>query len=122
MTALAPRLRPLDEQVLGWLDTWRGRRAIRVAEFVYGCPAWRCDRCQTFTLEVHRPARDPLRWLAARRSRCYASLPGGGWCDYGWRRPVLFVTNEQVAEVREVLRGLERVGLAYQAGGWWRRV
>jgi hypothetical protein len=31
------------------------------------------------------------------------------------------VTGAEVREAREILRGLEAVGLAYQAGGWWRR-
>lgn len=31
-------------------------------------------------------------------------------------------TPEQFCEVREILRGLERIGMASQRGGWWRRV
>lgn len=122
MTALAPRLRPLDERVLGALTAWLGQRADRVTQLVHGVPAWRCDTCGHQESVGHHPPRDPIAWEANRPRRCLHVHSTAAWCDTGRMLPVLVVTKGQVAEVREVLRGLERVGLAYQAGGWWRRV
>lgn len=124
MTTLAPTLATLDERVLASLARGIGRRPRRVAELVHGCPAWRCDTCGDEERAGNgTPAKDPARWEARPPGRCWrlVTLEPRVFCEAGVRRPVLYVTPEQAREVREILRGLERVGRARQAGGWWRR-
>jgi len=125
VSTLTPTLRPLDVKVRDALRRDVGRRAVRVAQLVHGAPAYRCDTCGDEERAGHAPARDPLRWEARPPGRCWRrTTPDGfeprAYCESGRRRPVLRVTPEQVREIREVLRGLERVGQVRQAGGWWR--
>jgi hypothetical protein len=119
--SLAPRLTRFDESVLSVLSVVRGMRAERVASLAVGTPSWRCDECRR---EV--PAdQHGATWRAWRRGEtigCAACRARAGRRDDSrtlW--PVRVTTPEQRREVREVLRGLERVGAVSQAGGWWRR-
>lgn len=119
--SLAPRLTRFDESILSVLSAVRGMRAERVAALALGTPSWRCEECER---EV--PAEQHgATWCAWRRgemigcSACGASA--GRRDDSRTLRPVRVASPEQRREVREVLRGLERVGAVVQAGGWWRR-
>jgi hypothetical protein len=125
---LAPGLQPLDRRILDALARDRGRRSDRVAQLVYGATAYRCDACgYTERVVSRRTVHKPLRWESGAPMRCLRVVAyrtdgvPAVWCIDGRRRPVLVTTPEQRREVREVLRGLERIGRAYQAGGWWRR-
>lgn len=127
MTTLTPGLEPLDEKVWAALRPDVGQRASRVAQLVHGSPRYRCDKCGDESSARTAPARDPLGWEARKPMRCIRLVRprtdrhAAQWCVTGLRMPVLVTTPEQRQEVREVLRGLERVGKAYQASGWWRR-
>lgn len=119
--ALVPGLRSLDEQILDALDRDSGRRAADVAARAVGAPYWRCTACAR---EV--PVSDHMRrpWKAGEAIQCIVCLEAAGWrSDLAGQtlRPFRFTTPEQRREVREILRGLERVGRAGQRGGWWRR-
>lgn len=117
MAVLTPRLAALDEKVLAALATGRGQRSERVAAIVCGKPSYRCDGCGKVTKVGGVSVRRRAVWEQSGNSRC-AKWAGG--CG-GVEQPVLMATAEEVREVREILRGLERIGLARQAGGWWRR-
>lgn len=112
--ALLPRLRPLDEKVLAALSREHGLRASRVAQLVHGQHAYACDRCDG----ARRP-RNPTKFEARSATVCFTRLGDGERCA-GLRIPVLVTTPEQAREVREILRGLECIGRAVQAGGWFR--
>jgi hypothetical protein len=118
--ALTPRLSSFDSQVLAALDTGRGQRASHVAGRVAGDRRWLCAVCGRVTVcqEHHKRL-----WNTDARISCLSCLERGGWRPdkAATMRPIRHVTDEQAREVREVLRGLERVGKAVQAGGWWRR-
>jgi hypothetical protein len=116
--SLTPRLTPFDESVLIVLPTVRGLRAERVADLVLGAPCHRCASCGRITPVGGISARRRRTWETPRWMTSCATWAGG--CG-GTEHPVLIATPEQRREVREVLRGLERIGAAYQAGGWWRR-
>lgn len=114
---LTPSLRPLDERVLAELRPDRGRRAITVAKVLHGAPGYRCEDCGHVTRVGGISERKRAGWEQRNAMRCPEWADGCG----GRERPVLLVTDEQAREARQVLRGLECVGRAYQAGGWWRR-
>ena len=121
MAVLTPRLRPLDEKVLAALDDGPVR-AGTVAALLFGEPHWECERCGD-------TSRDPAwhggrrRWLKQRTRwfcvKCWDK--DTGWDGAALRHPLLIASSEDTRMVREVLRGLECLGLARVAGGWWRR-
>lgn len=113
--ALTPALRKLDERVLNALSGDYGLRARRVAQLVHGRHTYACDRCDGARLE-----RRPTKWEARHAMACYARLENWERCA-GLKLPVLVTTPEQARDVWQILRGLECVGRACQAGGWWRR-
>lgn len=121
-TALLPRLAPLDERVLGALTTTRGQREGSVAALLFGAPHWECERCGHTTRSDwggHPPA-----WLQ-RKSRPICRECHPSWStmpeDVALMHPLLIASPGDTQTVRQVLRGLEAVGLARCAGGWWRR-
>ena len=122
MTALAPKLTVLDERVLAGLSPDCGCRATHVAELAVGIPYWHCTACGRDALVGEATRRE---WKDGALIWCRACLSSANWdvkaAGYTMR-PIRRAMPEQVAEVREVLRGLERVGLASCRGGWWRRV
>lgn len=108
-----PRLAPLDERVLAALTTSRGKRAARVAAVLLGTPAYRCRDCGASVRVGQVSAAKRARWEERGSLPCH---------ECGGREiPVLRATPEQRREVREILRGLEHIGLASCRGGWWRR-
>lgn len=114
MTVLAPRLTALDERVLAALRECGPCRAREVAVKVYGTPVRVCPGCGRWE---HTSRLPTAAWVpgSLAGALCYA-----GGCRTEMRRD-LRVRPEQVREVREILGGLERVGLAqHSAGGWWR--
>lgn len=120
MSVLAPRLRPLDEQVLAALDG-RGKRSDRVADLVLGAAYWHCMNC-----DRRVPASDTTHrsWKSGHAIQCLACLERLGWVSSAagrTSRPVRVATDDQRREVREILRGLEARGHATCRGGWWRR-
>ena len=118
VTALAPKLTRLDERVLAALDPDRGCRESAVAKALYGRPAYRCEDCDKVTrVGGIAPGARP-NWEQRHPLRCPEWADGCG----GTERPVLLVIDDDARQVHEVLRGLERVGLASCRGGWWRRV
>lgn len=62
------------------------------------------------------PLAPPLTPLD-RRVLAMIDRPTGVRCEDVARR-----TRQPVGDVRQILRGLEHLGLACGAGGWWRRV
>lgn len=116
---LAPTLKPLDVRVLDVLSD-KGQRSDRVAQLLYGAPAWRCTACgKSDDFGRTGPARRPLVWEAKLPTRCWVTH---GCHEGATSHPVLIASPEDVRTVREILRGLERIGKAEQRGGWWRRV
>jgi hypothetical protein len=122
MPVLTPRLAPLDEKVLAALDDGPVR-AGTVAALLFGEPYWECERCDH--AEPDRMWSGGRRaWLKRRRAHiCEKCWPPESIRaeDAALMLPLLIASPEDTRTVREVLRGLERIGAAYQAGGWWRR-
>lgn len=119
---LTPNLKPLDERVLAVLPA-RGRekglRAARVAAVIFGDGWLECVRCgATESAQL----RSRVRWEALEPVGCLACMRVEVYPWHDQMRRFLRASPEDVQTVREILRGLERVGKAYQAGGWWRRV
>jgi len=129
--ARIPALLALDQRVLDALAVDRGRRGDRVAQLVHGAPGWRCTSCNREVLVEDRLRRawgkgEPIRCLVCLDRAQRDARAVGGWLSFvdmpRTLYPVLSTTPEQRREIREVLRGLERVDQAQQTGGWWRRV
>lgn len=120
-TSLTPRLAKLDERVLAVLDDGP-LRAGTVAALLFGEPYWECERCGD-TNHDGLWSGGPRRWLNQRRrwrcGKCWDQSTG--WDGAAMRHPLLIASPQDTRMVREVLRGLECLGHARQAGGWWRR-
>lgn len=113
---LTPALTALDERVLALLSTDVARRARQLAKTIYGHPAVRCEACGRQSMVGGVSERARKTWEQRAPSRC---APWGDGCG-GRERALLIITDEHAREIREILRGLERVGKARQRGGWWR--
>lgn len=119
----ALELTDLDRRVLAALREDLGRRAHVVAQHAIGAATTRCDTCGYMTYCDQQPA-DRAAWVREPRvTPClkhYTDEDGFFECE-GHRHSHLAVTDEQVREVREILRGLEAVGMARQVGDEWTR-
>jgi hypothetical protein len=121
-SVLTPSLRPLDERVLGAL-TDRGQRADTIAALLFGEPYWECERCgKTERERMWGGGRE--KWLTRRQRRhcmdCWdRSAP---LIEAALLHPLLIASPQDTTMVWQILRGLECVGRARQAGGWWRLV
>lgn len=117
---LTPALTALDRRVLAQLGLHEARRARWIAEVLLGTPRWRCDCCHRTVVAQGTPDRESWRERPPRR--CWMADRDGYICD-GMLHPMFttLLSADQTREVTEILRGLERVGLAVCRGGWWRR-
>lgn len=117
---LTPRLMPLDRRVLAVIAE-KPERAGAVAALLFGEPHWECERCGLTDWDCGWGGA-PRRFLAqSRRYHCGQCWDGNSPLSSGaLQHPILIASEEHTREVRQVLRGLERVGLASCRGGWWR--
>ncbi len=124
MTAvLAPRLTVLDERVLAAVPAVGAVRARDVAALVFGLPHHRCEECGRCVVADWGGGR--AAWIA-RLPRlfcrvCWDRL-GYGSTPTAMLIPVLVASAENTRTTREILHGLQAVGmLRCGRGGWWRR-
>ena len=120
--SLAPRLTVLDERVLAAVPGDGGAiRAGQVAALVFGVAHYECEQCH----------RQPLAYWGGSRTAWLAKRPRA-FCVDCWDRlgydtptamlaPILLASSEDARLTREILHGLQCVGLVRCRRGWWRQ-